>query len=68
MTTFNVTVTERNGWVVTVSETDGTDYAKTHAPSLDLALSMALPYMASVVGCPADRLVRDLLDRAEGPA
>ncbi len=47
--TFMVRVTGGNGdWLVTVYEPDGTQYAKALAPTLDQALSMAVPYMASV--------------------
>jgi hypothetical protein len=47
-TRFMVRVAQGNGdWLVTVECQDGSEYAKTLAPNLDVALLMAVPYMAS---------------------
>lgn len=64
---FLVRVTPGNGdWMVTVDEPGGgPEYAKALAPTLDQALAMALPYMASVCDGPFNGLMDKLREAAQ---
>lgn len=48
-TRFEVLVVDVGGsFEVTITDSEGGEYAKTQAPHVDLALQMAVPYMAGM--------------------
>lgn len=61
---FTVTTEEvHGGWTVKVDAEDG-EFASTAGPTVDVALRMALPYMACVaVPNPLDELLREARER-----